>query len=103
MNQLRRKFGKRNENKRSFMQARMRDLEVALIHPLIPVKEDVEVDFSRGAENPPLPPERSLNALKRLFEFLGREFGLEFPDRIQILSMTWVDADGIGFNHARTS
>jgi hypothetical protein len=88
-------FNKGDEDEEAFVQPRVRKGQNVRIPHLLPIKEEVHVQYPRAVPDLPNPSERFLHVEAALKESLGRAVRLDFHHPIQEPALGW-SADRFG-------
>lgn len=65
----------------------MRDVEIGILHYLIAIKKDVEIDLTGGVGVGCFAAQFFFDRPKSLLQFPGRETGFNLPDGVQVFSL----------------
>lgn len=83
MYQIRRDIRQRNQNEETLVQSRVGDYKIGAIKNQVVIKQDINVDSSRGIREGTFPPKLLLNSLCLPEESVRGEVGLTRYDRIE--------------------
>jgi len=80
-------FSEGLQHKTPFVKSGVGNLKVVLLHHLISIKNDVEIDLPRGIPKRGFSAERFFNFFESIFQFLGRKRRLNLPNCVEIFPL----------------